>query len=161
MTKISWNVLCSLLFHGILHMRKQWIPGPSFFFPAQSAPRASLRAKNEGLGTRLMLKVIANNYVQVTPHPQVCINLHLVTMLILMDVALLPLNVLFWVSLTSLTQLASQSHNNYYIYVVPLRIVKPVSMCIHISCIRVLYHDDASLSGKLLASNISSKSVHV
>ena len=37
----------------IQHMRKQWIPGPSFFFPARSAPRASLRAKKEGLGTRL------------------------------------------------------------------------------------------------------------
>ena len=39
----------------IQHMRKQWIPGPSFFFPARSAPRASLRAKKEGLGTRLAI----------------------------------------------------------------------------------------------------------
>ena len=32
----------------ILHMRKQWIPGPSFFFPVQSVSRASLRAKKRG-----------------------------------------------------------------------------------------------------------------
>ena len=35
-------------------MHDRWIPGPSFFFPARSAPRASLRAKKEGLGTRLL-----------------------------------------------------------------------------------------------------------
>ena len=58
---------------------------------------------------RVMLEVIANNFVQVTPHPQVCINLHLVTMLILMDVALLPLNVLFWVSLHDLTHPVGKS----------------------------------------------------
>ena len=42
----------------IQHMRKQWIPGSSFFFPARSAPRASLRAKKEGLGTRLVTFVL-------------------------------------------------------------------------------------------------------
>ena len=42
----------------IQHMRKQWISGPSFFFPARSAPRASLRAKKEELGTRLDLHEI-------------------------------------------------------------------------------------------------------
>ena len=39
----------------IQHMRKQWIPGPSFFFPA---PRASLRAKR-GTGDE------ASTYIEV------------------------------------------------------------------------------------------------
>ena len=41
----------------IQHMRRQWIPGPSFSFPRVS-PRVSLRTKKAGLGTRLSYNII-------------------------------------------------------------------------------------------------------